>query len=211
MKASLLDIHPRKLPSQGRSLAVVEAVYEAAARILEETGLASLNTNVIAERAGVSVGSLYQYFPSKDAVVAGLLRRKRAELLADIRAVVQNHSDFSFKEATGRLIQAALRHQLERPGLARILEFAENYLPVDSETAALKVEISREIERFLAERGTARADIAANDITALSRGMIDAAGLRGEIDAFDLAARVEAAVLGYLERMAETGRSSVQA
>lgn len=52
---------PRKRPRQARSVATFEAILEAAARILE------INTNAVAELAGVSIGSLYQYFPSKDA------------------------------------------------------------------------------------------------------------------------------------------------
>jgi len=53
---------------------------EAAARILEAAGLAALNTNAVAEKAGVSVGSLYQYFPAKESLLVTLIRRNRARL-----------------------------------------------------------------------------------------------------------------------------------
>ncbi|MCC6009015.1 MAG: TetR/AcrR family transcriptional regulator [Rhodobacteraceae bacterium] len=56
-------------PKQGRSKATVAAILEAGARILAERGWAGFNTNVIAERAGVSIGSLYEYFPNKQALI----------------------------------------------------------------------------------------------------------------------------------------------
>ncbi len=53
----------RKQPKQARAVATVQAVLEAAAQVLIDAGYGSASTNVIAERAGVSVGSLYEYFP----------------------------------------------------------------------------------------------------------------------------------------------------
>jgi AcrR family transcriptional regulator len=73
----------RKTPKQARSEASFEAIVEAAARILAEGGPRALTTNRIARRAGVSVGSLYQYFPNKLSIVRALLERElaRAESL----------------------------------------------------------------------------------------------------------------------------------
>ena len=65
---------PRKTPRQARARATAEALVEAAARIMETEGRAALTTNRIAERAGASVGSLYQYFPNREAIVAALAR-----------------------------------------------------------------------------------------------------------------------------------------
>jgi AcrR family transcriptional regulator len=64
---------PRKNPRQERSQATVEALLVATARILVKEGYDRASTNRIAEAAGVSVGSLYQYFPSKEALVAALI------------------------------------------------------------------------------------------------------------------------------------------
>jgi AcrR family transcriptional regulator len=64
---------PRKNPRQQRSVATVDALLEATARILVRQGYDRASTNRIAEAAGVSVGSLYQYFPSKEALVAALI------------------------------------------------------------------------------------------------------------------------------------------
>jgi len=73
-------LRPRKRPTQARARATVEAVLQGAAEVFAELGYAATTTNKIAERAGVSVGSLYQYFPSKDALLAGLVERHMAEV-----------------------------------------------------------------------------------------------------------------------------------
>jgi AcrR family transcriptional regulator len=63
---------PRKRPTQERSRETVRAILEAAARIFEQVGVDAATTDRIAERAGISVGSLYQYFPNKDAILVAL-------------------------------------------------------------------------------------------------------------------------------------------
>lgn len=71
----------RKTPRQQRSRQMVESLIDATARVLAERGLDATTTNHIAEAAGVSVGSLYQYFPDKDALIEALLRRMVDELM----------------------------------------------------------------------------------------------------------------------------------
>jgi AcrR family transcriptional regulator len=66
---------PRKLPSQERAKETVEAILSAAAKVLVKEGFEKASTNRIAEVAGVSVGSLYQYFPSKEALISVLMDR----------------------------------------------------------------------------------------------------------------------------------------
>jgi len=66
----------RKAPKQARAKTTVAAILEAGARILVELGYADASTNRIAETAGVSIGSLYEYFPGKEAIFAELRRRE---------------------------------------------------------------------------------------------------------------------------------------
>ncbi len=66
---------PRKTPSQARSSHTVEAIFDAAIQVLLDGGLERLTTTRVAERAGVSVGSLYQYFQNKQSLVATVLER----------------------------------------------------------------------------------------------------------------------------------------
>jgi AcrR family transcriptional regulator len=67
------QLRPRKRPLQARSQRTVETVLKAAAQVFARRGYAGATTNHIAERAGVSIGSLYEYFPSKDAILVALM------------------------------------------------------------------------------------------------------------------------------------------
>jgi AcrR family transcriptional regulator len=71
---------PRKLPSQARSRETVERILDATARILIADGYAAASTNRIAAEAGVSPGSVYQYFPNKDAIVLATVERMTNQL-----------------------------------------------------------------------------------------------------------------------------------
>src|SRR5579872_2456949 len=86
--ARRLRTQPRKQASQDRSRATVEALIEATARILIREGFDGASTNRIAAQAGVSVGSLYQYFPSKEALVAAVIDRHHQELMQVVRSVL---------------------------------------------------------------------------------------------------------------------------
>lgn len=82
-KAEILE--PRKIPSQKRSRETVAAIYEAAIHIFTEIGFAESTTEHIAERAGVSIGTLYNYFLNKEAILHGLWEKYEQ----DIRLVTQ--------------------------------------------------------------------------------------------------------------------------
>ncbi len=196
--AAPIIVQPRKQPRQARSAETVRVILEAAARVLESRGFTGYTTNAVAERAGVSIGSLYQYFPGKDALTGALIQRETATLLED--------ADDALLEPTGhaaltRLIAAAVRHQLRRPILARLLDFEESRLPVTRDVRRVADRLRSILEQILARPDLPeqrRPAIAAADLFAMVKGMIDAAGERGETDAEDLLARVARAVFGYL-------------
>jgi AcrR family transcriptional regulator len=80
----------RKAPRQRRATQTVDAILEAATQILQSDGDERLTTNRIAERAGCSIGTLYQYFPDKDAIVAAIAERERQKILAAIIKALQD-------------------------------------------------------------------------------------------------------------------------
>jgi AcrR family transcriptional regulator len=88
--AAVLDLSPRKQPIQERSAATVEAILEASIQVLLREGYGKLTTTRIAEVAGVSIGSLYQYFPNKRSILNEIMVRHMA-IMADriTRAVNQ--------------------------------------------------------------------------------------------------------------------------
>ena len=192
-------LEPRKLPEQSRSAATVTAVLEAAARILERDGLEGYTTNAVAERAGVSIGSLYQYFPNKDALTVALLERESAVLLSE---VALSDSIEDSRTALRHLIRAAVGHQMRRPKLARLLDFEESRLPIRGQNQRVAAVVHRAILRALDGLGgdvEGNAEIVARDVLAIVKGMVDAAGERGETEAAALEERVGRAVFGYLK------------
>lgn len=83
---------PRKMPVQARSAVTVEAIYEATIQVLLQQGAERLTTIRVAERAGVSVGTLYQYYPNKQSLLFTVLdRHLRSVADAVIGACEQNH------------------------------------------------------------------------------------------------------------------------
>ena len=84
-----LTINPRKKASQKRSKETVKAILDATAHIIEEEDLDKLNTNIVALEAGVSIGSLYQYFPSKESILAELINRELRKNLDKVKVKIE--------------------------------------------------------------------------------------------------------------------------
>jgi AcrR family transcriptional regulator len=197
---SVTRLNPRKQPAQPRSSRTVGVILEAAAHILEQQGFEGYTTNSIAERAGVSIGSLYQYYPGKDAITIALIEQESAVLLD---AVVKAARMDDWAEALRSMIRAATEHQLTRPKLARLLDFEEARLPFPAHAVRVGSTIQTAITEVLKKRpDRSPEDVAvlAYDILAITRGLTDSAGERGETDIDELERRVIRAVFGYLER-----------
>jgi AcrR family transcriptional regulator len=113
--------NPRKRASQERSRATVDALVEATARILVKDGFDKASTNRIAERAGVSIGSLYQYFPSKEALVAAVVDRHNQELMEIVRHALLDVGGLSPEAAVRRLVAIAIQAHRKNPKLHRVL------------------------------------------------------------------------------------------
>lgn len=114
-------VNPRKPASQQRSRATVDALVEATARILVREGFDKASTNHIAEVAGVSVGSLYQYFPSKEALVAAVIERHSREIMQSVRGELAGIAAEPLEQGVRKLIQVALKAHRVDPKLHRVL------------------------------------------------------------------------------------------
>jgi AcrR family transcriptional regulator len=188
----------RKNPSQARSAETVSFIIEAAARILETAGHDGFSTNAVASTAGVSIGTLYQYFPNKDAIVGALLDREAAQLLVGTEDALEQPTA---EEALSVLISAAIEHQFRRPKLARFLDFEEARFPCDIVTLNVNNKVTEAaaqiLERFnlLIEEDK---NIAARDLIAIMKGIIDTAGSNAETDYLTVESRVRRAIFGYL-------------
>jgi AcrR family transcriptional regulator len=113
--------NPRKIPRQTRSKATVDAIVEAAARILERDGYTRASVNRIAALAGVSVGSLYQYFPTKEAVVAAVAARLGQDMLVVFGRDLAELAFIPIEQGIQGIVAQAMAAFRVRPKLRRVL------------------------------------------------------------------------------------------
>jgi AcrR family transcriptional regulator len=116
-----LRTNPRKSASQERSRHTVSALLEATARILIAEGFDKASTNRIAEVAGVSVGSRYQYFPSKEALVAALIDRHRQEIMEVVQDELAQAVHRPLEQGIRTLVAVAVTAHRIDPKLHRVL------------------------------------------------------------------------------------------
>src|SRR6187549_2242906 len=113
--------NPRKQPRQERARATIDALLTATARILVSEGFDKASTNRIAEVAGVSVGSLYQYFPSKEALVAAVIERHQQEVMQVVRGELAEVANQPIEQGVRTLVAAAVKAHRVDPKLHRVL------------------------------------------------------------------------------------------
>lgn len=121
MASDVQGVAPRKQPRQGRARQTVKRLLDAAAELIEEQGLESLTTNRIAERSGVNIASLYQYYPNKDAIVSALVESWLQEVTLQLGAVLNLKVDMPIEESTRLWCQAGLMYFRQRPALLALL------------------------------------------------------------------------------------------
>jgi AcrR family transcriptional regulator len=113
--------NPRKNASQERSRATVDALIEATARILVRDGFDRASTNRIAHEAGVSVGSLYQYYPGKEALVVAVAARHSQDLMKVVRGALAEVATQPVEVGVRKLVAAAIEAHRVDPDLHRVL------------------------------------------------------------------------------------------
>lgn len=119
--AATTSLTPRKSPIQARSSATVEAVLEATIQVLLKDGKERLTTTRVAERAGVSVGTLYQYFPNKSALLQATLRRHMEEIAETIERVCDEQRGKPIAEMVTNLINAFFAAKMRDPRVSAAL------------------------------------------------------------------------------------------
>jgi len=119
MKAVLQQpFEPRKQPRQARSVATVSAVLEGAAQVLEAEGYEKMTTTRVAERAGTSVGTLYQYYPSKEAILVAVMEEKIARVDRALSSLFALPASTPLAEKLRTMITALIAEKAARPRLA---------------------------------------------------------------------------------------------
>jgi AcrR family transcriptional regulator len=118
---------PRRRPSQARARESVAAILEASAQVLQHAGYKRTTTNRIAERAGVSVGTLYQYFCNKDEILDALIEQESQRYLQAIAAAMPA-PEVPLRKAIRTLLEAGYAHQHMVTGIKQVMRHAPSAL-----------------------------------------------------------------------------------
>ena len=195
---------PRKRPSQARSRQTVERLLAATARVLREDGYDKASTNRIAREAGLSVGSLYQYFPNKESLVAALVERQGARELAIVADKLAAVQEAPLDDAVRTLVRAVLDAHRVEPELHRVLMEEVPRVGALARLRATDLEARRLIADFLRLR---LPDLAVDDVEVAAfvvmhsvEGVIHEAVLyeTGLLEGDQLEDQVTAMIMGYL-------------
>jgi AcrR family transcriptional regulator len=114
-------LKPRKKPRQARSQATVDAIFEATIQVLLRDGLPRLTTIRVAERAGASVGTLYQYYPHKEALLFAVLQRHLANVERAITQAAESHHNMPLATMISAVIDALMKVKTGRLEESRAL------------------------------------------------------------------------------------------
>ncbi|MHC8407470.1 TetR/AcrR family transcriptional regulator [Pseudomonas sp. TMB3-21] len=197
------SLEPRKIPQQARAQATIEVILEGATQVLATDHLAGFNTNAIAERAGTSNGTFYQYFPNKEALLLALIRRQKQQMFINISASMQAASNTDLEGAVRLLIRGRMKHLRDNQSVAWILTQQEMHLPIHAIKAGYLTQGSELFASRLSHWGdTARGiDVlrAATTVPALVRGIFER-WLSDRPESMDIAEQeAVCGVLGYLQ------------
>src|SRR5580693_6406411 len=107
-KARQPIVNKRRIPHQARAAETVAAILEGAAQVLEAGGLAAFTTNAVAERAGVSIGTLYQYFADKNALLHTLAQRETDATLAAVGKALRGEAGATVEGRVRAMVRAMI-------------------------------------------------------------------------------------------------------
>ena len=157
---SATSFAPRKTPVQKRSGATVAAIFEATLQVLVKLGPARLTTTAVAARAGVSVGTLYQYFPNKQVLLHAVLEHHLNEVLTVMLQVCEQQRGAPAAVMVRVLVNRFLDGKMDRPEAASAL-YAVSIYPT---SAALQVRLRKRAVAAMAELLASAADARFADV-----------------------------------------------
>ncbi len=115
---ALVAFEPRKTPIQARSTVTVESICEATIQVLLSHGLERLTTTRVAERAGVSVGTLYQYYPNKQSLLFAVVENHLNRVTARVEAACERACHQPLAEMIKEMVEAFVEAKMERPDIS---------------------------------------------------------------------------------------------
>ena len=197
-------IEQRKTPRQRRSEFTREMILEAAARVLSKKSLEGFNTNYVAEVAGVSIGTLYQYFPNKESLIAVLIERTQKGYETLGNQLRHDTEGMSLRDALLEMARVAVDQKYSEPLLAAALDHQELRLPVEHILIDAEQRCIDGFKTFLLrypEFSNTLPGYVPRDCLTISKAMVEE-GLRNSPKTqSDLAVRITCALMGYLKEI----------
>jgi len=150
-------LEPRKIPRQGRSRATVDAILDACAEGLTSKGYEPLTTNAISERAGVSIGTLYEYFPNRESIAAALAGRAFLRMVESMRGAFRHCIAERMDELEGTefMLLSGLEVLVTERAVFRVLVHQAPFvfqLPAVREARGALIELSQDVRAVAGDR-----------------------------------------------------------
>jgi AcrR family transcriptional regulator len=192
----------RKAPRQQRSRVTVDVIVEAATRVLARRGWARFTTNEIAAVAGVSVGSLYQYFPNKLAIAEAIRQRHLDEVLVALSGAGDDNEAIALDQRVARFADGVIAAHSVDEALHRVL-LDEVPLVARSSYAEFEAEYQRRYRALIAASantngGVGDDETAARVLSSAVEGVVHAAAHRGDLGLPALRSELVRLMLAYL-------------
>jgi AcrR family transcriptional regulator len=198
-------IEPRKTARQLRSEVTREIILEAAARVLSKKSLEGFNTNRVAEVAGVSIGTLYQYFPNKESLIAVLIERTQKGYVNQMDQLGHDTEGMPLRDTLLKITKVMLNHKYSEPLLAIALDHQELRLPVEDILNDTKQQCLDGFTTFLLHyRSEFQNDFpryVAHDCMHIAKVIMEES-MKGSAEIqSDLDMRITCAIIGYLKEI----------
>jgi len=203
------SLTPRKKPQQRRSRVTIDTIFEATIQVLLANGLDRITTIQIADRAGVSVGSLYQYFPNKRALLAAVVKRHISEVVDATIAACNSVHGKTIGEMCATMMAAFVDAKTRRPDVSRALYLPSAAVNAD---AIVREEASRcalAVHDMLMTASDAKfaqpqwvTNVLIASIVGPTRATIEASGDRSTFERLKL--HLTALSVGYLKEVSAT-------
>jgi AcrR family transcriptional regulator len=202
----------RKQPRQARSQATVDAIFDATIQVLLAEGLPKLTTIKVAERAGVSVGTLYQYYPQKEALLFAVLQRHLNALSATLVRAAESVHGAALAVMVNTVVSAYVKMKTQNIDASRALYAVASELDARSFVRSIEARNQAAFKAMLASASDARFDDLATVTFMFTAALVGPTRMLLEGHASPatirkLRGQIEMLCLSYLEREARAGEA----
>jgi AcrR family transcriptional regulator len=201
-----VSLNPRKKPQQQRSRDTIDTIFEATIQVLLANGLDKTTTIQIADRAGVSIGSLYQYFPNKRALLAAIVRRHVGGVVDVTVAACKSVHGKRIEEMCATIMAAFVDAKTRRPDISRALYLPTAAVNGDEIVKQESIRCARAVHDMLITASDATfeepqvvSSVLIASIVGPTRAVIEAGGNRSTFDGLKL--HLTALCVGYLKEV----------